>query len=115
MWDETAVICEVIWVRREEEIFLEMGLDMHPKSAAGASSRTDWSPLPLWEATEININEIRPPKCVIDRAPASGVPIMILRAHCIFRVGVFIVEKSVFTMPLTPKVTTKQTTAFLPT
>jgi len=94
---------------------LEMGLDMHPKSAAGASSRTDWSPLPLWEATEININEIRPPKCVIDRAPASGVPIMILRAHCIFRVGVFIVEKSVFTMPLTPKVTTKQTTAFLPT
>jgi hypothetical protein len=27
MWDETAIICEVIWVRREEEIFLEMGLD----------------------------------------------------------------------------------------
>jgi hypothetical protein len=27
MWDETAVICEVIWVWREEEIFSEMGLD----------------------------------------------------------------------------------------
>ena len=28
-WDGTAVICEVIWVRREEEIFLTMGMDRH--------------------------------------------------------------------------------------
>jgi hypothetical protein len=26
-WDETAIICEVIWVWREEEIFLARGLD----------------------------------------------------------------------------------------
>src|SRR6202041_3297075 len=28
-WDGTAVICEVIWVWREEEIFLRRGLDRH--------------------------------------------------------------------------------------
>src|SRR5277367_2866334 len=27
MWDGTALICEVIWVGREEEIFLRTGLD----------------------------------------------------------------------------------------
>jgi hypothetical protein len=26
-WDETAIICEVIWVGRKEEIFLQKGLD----------------------------------------------------------------------------------------
>ena len=74
MWDGTAAICEVIWVGREGAIFLEMGLDTHPKSAAKVSSRTAGHLSSCGKRRKSTLHEITPPKCVIDPAPACGVP-----------------------------------------
>jgi hypothetical protein len=70
----------------------------------------------LWEATEINTTRNNAAE-VRHRSRASllASPMVILRAHCIFWARFFIVEKSLFKMQLAPKITTKQTTAFLPT
>jgi hypothetical protein len=38
-WDETAIICEVIWVGREEEIFLQRGLDRQISDLGDPSER----------------------------------------------------------------------------
>jgi hypothetical protein len=113
-WDGTAAICEVIWVGREGAIFLEMGLDTHPKSAAEVSSRTAGRLSSCGKRRKSTLHERRRSASSIPRQLAAS-PMVILRAHCIFWARFFIVEKSLFKMQLAPKITTKQTTAFLPT
>jgi hypothetical protein len=73
-WDGTTLINEVIWVGREEGIFLRTGLDIPPKSAAGVSSRTDCHISSCGKRRKSTLHEITPPKCVIDPASACGVP-----------------------------------------